>query len=82
MMRQDYETAQTPYVVENKKGERMSIRSYQLLQAELSSQTMLSMIVAVSRALPLVALGCTFINTNYPFHIIQLSVVFFQKRGC
>jgi hypothetical protein len=30
----------------------------------------------------LVALGCTFINTNYPFHIIQLSVVFFQKRGC
>ena len=34
------------------------------------------------RVTVMVALGCTFINTNYPFHIIQLSVVFFQKRGC
>ena len=31
MFRKDYETAHTLYVVENKKGERMSIRSYQYI---------------------------------------------------
>ncbi len=36
MLRQDYETAQTPYVVENKKGERMSIRSYQYIFEKLT----------------------------------------------
>ena len=36
MLRQDYEYAQTPYVVENKKGERMSIRSYQYIFEKLT----------------------------------------------
>lgn len=36
MLRHDYETAQTPYVVENKKGERMSIRSYQYIFEKLT----------------------------------------------
>ena len=31
MLRQDFETAKTPYVIENKKGEQMSIRSYQYI---------------------------------------------------
>jgi integrase len=35
MLRQDYETTQTSYVVENKKGERMSIRSYQYIFEKL-----------------------------------------------
>ena len=38
MLRQDYENAQTPYVVENKKGERMSIRSYQYMFAKLTER--------------------------------------------
>ena len=38
MLRQDYETAQTPYVVENKKGERMSIRSYQYIFEKLTER--------------------------------------------
>lgn len=38
MLRQDYETAQTPYVVENKKGERMSIRSYQYIFENLTER--------------------------------------------
>ena len=38
MLRQDYETAQTPYVVENKKGERMSIRSYQYMFEKLTER--------------------------------------------
>ncbi len=36
MLRQDYLTARTPYIVENKKGERMSIRSYQYLFEKLT----------------------------------------------
>ena len=28
------------------------------------------------------SLGGIIVNCNYIFHIIQLSVVFFQKRGC
>ena len=39
MLRQDYEIAQTPYVVENKKGERMSIRSYQYIFEKLTERT-------------------------------------------
>ncbi len=39
MLRQDYENAQTPYVVENKKGERMSIRSYQYIFEKLTERT-------------------------------------------
>lgn len=38
MLRQDYESAQTPYVVENKKGERMSIRSYQYIFEKLTER--------------------------------------------
>lgn len=38
MLRQDYVNAQTPYVVENKKGERMSIRSYQYMFAKLTER--------------------------------------------
>lgn len=38
MLRQDYETAQTPYIVENKKGERMSIRSYQYIFEKLTER--------------------------------------------
>ena len=38
MLCQDYETAQTPYVVENKKGERMSIRSYQYIFEKLTER--------------------------------------------
>lgn len=38
MLRQDYETAQTSYVVENKKGERMSIRSYQYIFEKLTKR--------------------------------------------
>ena len=38
MLIQDAETAQTPYVVENKKGERMSIRSYQYLFEKLTER--------------------------------------------
>ena len=38
MLRQDCETAQTPYVVENKKGERMSIRSYQYIFEKLTER--------------------------------------------
>lgn len=38
MLRQDYEKAQTPYVVENKKGERMSIRSYQYIFEKLTER--------------------------------------------
>lgn len=38
MLRQDSETAQTPYVVENKKGERMSIRSYQYIFEKLTER--------------------------------------------
>ena len=38
MLRQDYETSQTQYVVENKKGERMSIRSYQYIFEKLTER--------------------------------------------
>ena len=38
MLRQDYATAHTPYVVENKKGERMSIRSYQYIFEKLTER--------------------------------------------
>ena len=38
ILRQDYEYAQTPYVVENKKGERMSIRSYQYIFEKLTER--------------------------------------------
>ena len=38
MLRQDSESAQTPYIVENKKGERMSIRSYQYLFEKLTER--------------------------------------------
>ena len=38
MLRQDFETAKTPYVIENKKGERMSIRSYQYLFEKLTER--------------------------------------------
>ena len=38
MLRQDAETTQTPYVVENKKGERMSIRSYQYIFEKLTER--------------------------------------------
>lgn len=38
MLRKDYEIAQTPYVVENKKGERMSIRSYQYIFEKLTER--------------------------------------------
>ena len=38
MLRQDYETAKTPYVVENTKGERMSIRSYQSIFEKLTER--------------------------------------------
>ncbi len=38
MLRQDHETAQTPYVVENKKGERMPIRSYQYIFEKLTGR--------------------------------------------
>lgn len=38
MLRRDYEVAHTPYVVENKKGERMSIRSYQFAFEKLTER--------------------------------------------
>lgn len=38
MLRQDKETAKSPYVVENKKGERMSIRSYQYMFEKLTER--------------------------------------------
>lgn len=38
MLRQDHENAKTPYVVENKKGERMSIRSYQYIFEKLTER--------------------------------------------
>lgn len=38
MLRQDYENTKTPYVVENKKGERMSIRSYQYIFEKLTER--------------------------------------------
>lgn len=38
MLRQDYESAISPYVVENKKGERMSIRSYQYIFEKLTER--------------------------------------------
>lgn len=38
MLRQDCKTAQMPYVVENKKGERMSIRSYQYIFEKLTER--------------------------------------------
>jgi integrase len=38
MLRQDYETAQTLCVVENKKGERISIRSYQYMFEKLTER--------------------------------------------
>lgn len=38
MLRQDSETGQTPYVVENKKSERMSIRSYQYIFEKLTER--------------------------------------------
>lgn len=38
MLRQDYETAKTLYVVENKKGERMPIRSYQYIFEKLTER--------------------------------------------
>ena len=38
MLRQDYEFAKTPYVIENKKGERMSIRSYQYIFEKLTER--------------------------------------------
>lgn len=38
MLHHDYETAQTPYIVENKKGERMSIRSYQYMFEKLTER--------------------------------------------
>lgn len=38
MLRQDFETTLTPYVVENKKGERMSIRSYQYIFEKLTER--------------------------------------------
>ena len=38
MLCQDYETTHTPYVVENKKGERMSIRSYQYIFEKLTER--------------------------------------------
>ena len=39
MLRQDYKAARSPYVVENKKGERMSIRSYQYIFEKLTERT-------------------------------------------
>lgn len=38
MLQQDYRIARTPYVVENKKGERMSIRSYQYMFEKLTER--------------------------------------------
>ena len=38
MLRQDSVIAKTPYIVENKKGERMSIRSYQYLFEKLTER--------------------------------------------
>ncbi len=38
MLRQDYKNAKTPYIVENKKGERMSIRSYQYIFEKLTER--------------------------------------------
>lgn len=38
MLQMDCESALTPYVVENKKGERMSIRSYQYMFAKLTER--------------------------------------------
>ena len=38
MLCQDYRSVQTPYVVENKKGERMSIRSYQYIFEKLTER--------------------------------------------
>ena len=38
MLRQDHKNAKTPYVVENKKGERMSIRSYQYMFEKLAER--------------------------------------------
>ena len=38
MLRQDHETARTPYIVENKKGARMSIRSYQYIFEKLTER--------------------------------------------
>lgn len=38
ILRQDRQTAQTAHIVENKKGERMSIRSYQYLFAKLTER--------------------------------------------
>lgn len=38
MLRQDYRSAKTSYIVENKKGERMSIRSYQYIFEKLTER--------------------------------------------
>ena len=38
MLRQDLETSKTSYVIENKKGERMSIRSYQYMFEKLTER--------------------------------------------
>lgn len=38
MLRQGLETSKTPYVIENKKGERMSIRSYQYMFEKLTER--------------------------------------------
>lgn len=38
MLRQNYRSAKTPYIVENKKGERMSIRSYQYIFEKLTER--------------------------------------------
>ncbi|MBR7112063.1 MAG: site-specific integrase [Clostridia bacterium] len=38
MLCRDYENAKTPYIVENKKGERMSIRSYQYIFEKLTER--------------------------------------------
>lgn len=37
MLRQDYEKAKTPYLVNNRRGERMSIRSYQYIFEKLTA---------------------------------------------
>ncbi|MBO5354612.1 MAG: site-specific integrase [Clostridia bacterium] len=38
LLKEDYKLAQTPYVVENKKGERMSIRSYQYMFEKITER--------------------------------------------
>ena len=38
MLRQNYRSAKSPYIVENKKGERMSIRSYQYIFEKLTER--------------------------------------------